>query len=179
MQTFIRTSYYTILHAKSTRFHLNSAHRNGFRHPHISLETGRSFSTSAHLNDIMHHSSNWVIKSTTGIQLWQCWRSCRNWMPSVDYMTQVKLWCVLPNKCALVHNGCPDSNPMKIEMVTKTIAICRNRMKRCRFGVQKGVLHLFAHRIDYFSFDFGISQLIPSPFHCVWIGAAIMNYVHT
>ena len=28
-------------------------------------------------------------------------------------MTQVKLWCVLSNKCALVHNGCPDSNPMK------------------------------------------------------------------
>ena len=34
-------------------------------------------------------------------------------MPAVDYMTQVKLWCVLSNKCALVHNGCPDSNPMK------------------------------------------------------------------
>ena len=28
-------------------------------------------------------------------------------------MTQVKLWCVLSNKCALVHNDCPDSNPMK------------------------------------------------------------------
>ena len=51
-----KTTYYsmnyTILHAESTPFHLNSAHRDGFRRPHISLETGRSFSTSAHLNEI-------------------------------------------------------------------------------------------------------------------------------
>ena len=34
-------------------------------------------------------------------------------MPFVDYMTQVKLWCVLSQKRAPVHNGCPDSKPMK------------------------------------------------------------------
>ena len=34
---------YTILHAESTPFHLNSAHRNWFRRPHISLETGGLF----------------------------------------------------------------------------------------------------------------------------------------
>ena len=53
--------HYIILHAESTLFHFNSAHRNWFRHPLISLETGRSFSTSAHLNDVVHHSSTWVI----------------------------------------------------------------------------------------------------------------------
>ena len=55
---------YTILHAESTPFHFNSAHRKWFRHHHItSLEMGRSFSTSAHLNDIMNHSSTWVKRA--------------------------------------------------------------------------------------------------------------------
>ena len=36
-------------------------------HPHISLETGRSSSSSAHLNDVMHHSSTWVIF------IWSIW----------------------------------------------------------------------------------------------------------
>ena len=40
------------------------------------------------------------------------WRK-KNRMPFVDYMTQVKLWCVLSQKRALVHNGCPDSKPVK------------------------------------------------------------------
>ena len=52
---------YTILHAESTPGHLISAYRILFRHPHLSLETGRSFSTSARLNNIMRHSSTWVM----------------------------------------------------------------------------------------------------------------------
>ena len=54
-------------------------------------------------------------------------------MPVVDYMTQVELWCIMSFKCALVEN----QTNMR---VTKSIAMCRIEMKRCRFGVQNGVL---------------------------------------
>ena len=54
-------------------------------------------------------------------------------------MTQVELWCTTSFKCALCT--CRKRPPrFQTNMrVTKSIAMCRIEMKRCRFGVQNGV----------------------------------------
>ena len=46
--------------------------------------------------------------------------------------------------------------------VTKSIAMCRIEMKRCRFGMQNGVLHLFSLRTGTFSPERGMGQFISS-----------------
>ena len=58
-------------------------------------------------------------------------------MPVADCMTQVELWCITLNKCTIVEKDCPDSKTNA--RVTMSIEMCRNQMKRCRFGVQNGV----------------------------------------
>ena len=65
-------------------FYLISVHRNWFRHYRIGFESGQSFMIIAHLHDVIHHCSTWVIQSTTDIQFRLRWRPCRNRMPFVD-----------------------------------------------------------------------------------------------
>ena len=92
--------------------------------------------TIVHLFGITHYRrSAWVIYSTKGIQFRRRWRPCQSRMPSVNCMTLIKLWCIWSHKRTIVDNDCPDSKPMRVQK--KWIAICRNQMKKCRFGVQK------------------------------------------
>ena len=125
--------YFTFLHAESALFHFISAYRNWFRHHFIGCESGQPLWTSAHLFDKTHYSLTWVIKSTEGIQFRQGLQHCQSWMPVVDYMTQVELWCIISLKCALVEKDRPVSR-----------------------------LHLFAMRIGIWAIGFGVTHLISS-----------------
>ena len=54
-------------------------------------------------------------------------------MPFVNYMTQVKVWCALPQKSAIVHNGCPDSKPMRGD-----VSLSRTTMSLSHAGASGG-----------------------------------------
>ena len=51
--------------------------------------------------------------STKGIRFRRGLKHCRNRMPVVDYLTEVELWCITSNKCAIVEKNCPDYNQMR------------------------------------------------------------------
>ena len=140
LQITKKTFIYTFLHAESALFHLISAYRSWFRHRFIGFESGQPLWTSECL----------VTKRTA------VWLGSYNRQRAFNFgrvFSIVRIECLLSityvvsNCRTVVHYvklvcNCRKSLPrfQTNVTVTKSITICRNRMKRYRFGVQNGVI---------------------------------------
>ena len=134
---------YTFLHAESTLFHFISAYHNWFRHHFIGFESGQPLWTKCTLVwqkalqfDMGHIIDRGHSISAGASALSKLNTRCRLYDPSrtvVHYVIQV--WTCRKRLLRFQTNM----------RVTKSIAICRIEMKRCRFGVQNGVFTGLQH----------------------------------